>query len=50
MHPAGSLFLSKNGFKKQVRVGEKQVLNSTSFYQEGMKEANKLVFELRKRN
>ena len=45
-----SLFLSKNGIKERVRVGEKEVLISPSFYKERMKEAKKLVYELRKPN
>jgi hypothetical protein len=45
-----SLFLSKKGIKEHVRVGGKKVLMSPSFYKERMKEAKKLVYELRKRN
>jgi hypothetical protein len=45
-----SLFLSKKGIKEHVRVGEKKVLISPSFYKERMKEAKKLVYELRKPN
>ena len=43
-----SLFLSKKGIKEHVRVGEKKVLLSPSFYKERVKEAKKLVYELRK--
>jgi len=43
-----SLFLSKKGIKEHVRVGEKRVLISPTFYKERMKEAKKLVYELRK--
>jgi len=43
-----SLFLSKKGIKEHVRVGESKVLISPTFYKERMKEAKKLVFELRK--
>ncbi len=43
-----SLFLSKKGIKERVRVGEKKVLISPSFYKERVKEAKKLVYELRK--
>jgi hypothetical protein len=43
-----SLFLSKRGIKADVRVGEKKVLISPKFYKERMKEAKKLVHELRK--
>ena len=45
-----SLFLSKEGIKADVRVGEKKVRISPSFYKERMKEAKKLVYELRKQN
>jgi hypothetical protein len=45
-----SLFLSKRGIKEHVRVGEKKVLISPSFYKERMKEARKLVYELGKPN
>ena len=45
-----SLFLSKKGIKEHVRVGEKKVLISPSYYKERMKEAKKLVYELRKPN
>jgi hypothetical protein len=47
-YTALSLFLSKKGIKEHVRVGEKKVLISPSFYKERMKEARKLVYELRK--
>lgn len=43
-----ALFLSKKGIKEHVRVGEKKVLFSPSFYEDRMKEARKLVNELRK--
>jgi hypothetical protein len=43
-----SLFLSKRGIKADVRVGAKRVLISPSFYKERMKEAKKLVHQLRK--
>jgi hypothetical protein len=45
-----SLFLSKKGIREHVRVGEKRVLVSPSFYKERMKEAKKLVYELKKPN
>jgi hypothetical protein len=45
-----SLFLSKKGIKADVHVGKKKVLISPSFYKERMKEAKKLVHDLRKRN
>jgi hypothetical protein len=43
-----SLFLSKKGIKEHLSVGEKKVLVSPSFYKERVKEAKKLVYELRK--
>jgi hypothetical protein len=45
-----SLFLSKKGIMEHVRVGEKRVLISPAFYKERMKEAKKLVYELKKPN
>jgi hypothetical protein len=45
-----SLFLSKRGIKADVCVGAKRVLISPSFYKERMKEAKKLVHELKKPN
>jgi hypothetical protein len=49
-YAALSLFLSKEGIREHLRVGEKRVLISPSFYKERMKEAKKLVYELRKSN
>jgi hypothetical protein len=45
-----SLFLTKKGIKADLRVGAKKVLISPSFYKERLKEAKKLVYELRKPN
>ena len=45
-----SLFLSKKGIREHVRVGEKTGLISPTFYKERMKEAKKIVHELRKPN
>jgi hypothetical protein len=45
-----SLFLSKKGIKERVRVGERKVLLSPAFYKERIKEAKKLVNELRTPN
>jgi hypothetical protein len=45
-----SLFLSKKGIKADVFLGEKKVVISPSYYKERMKEAKKLVHELRKSN
>ena len=49
-YKALSLFLSKKGIREHVRLGEKKVLISPSFYKDRMKEAKKLVHELRKPN
>ena len=43
-----SLFLSKRGIKTDLRLGQKKLLISPSFYKERMKEAKKLVYELRR--
>jgi len=43
-----SLFFSKKGVKEHLRVGQKKVLLSPTFYKERIKEARRLVFELRK--
>jgi len=43
-----SLFLSKKGIKEHARMEEKKILISPSFYKERMKEARRLVYELRK--
>jgi hypothetical protein len=43
-----SLFLSKRGVNEHVRVGDKKILISPTFYKERMKEAKKIVAELRK--
>ena len=45
-----SLFLSKEGIKPNLRVGGKKFQLSPSFYRERMKEAKKLVYELKKPN
>jgi hypothetical protein len=47
-YKALSLFLSKKGIKEDVRVGEKKVPINPSFYKTRLKEAKKLVQELRK--
>jgi hypothetical protein len=43
-----SRFLSKKGIKEHVRVGDRKVLICPSFYKERMKEAKKVVYDLRK--
>ena len=47
-YTALSLFLSKKGVREHVQVGEKKVLISPAYYKERMKEAKKLIFQLRK--
>jgi hypothetical protein len=47
-YTALALFLSKKGIKESIRVGGKEVLISPNFYKERMKEAKKLVGQLRK--
>jgi hypothetical protein len=44
-----ALFLSKSGTKERLHVGDREVLIiSPSYYNERMKEARKLINELRK--
>ena len=43
-----SLFLTKSGIKERVQVGENDVLISPSYYKERMRQARKIVNELRK--
>ena len=43
-----ALFLSKEGIKERVPVGNREVLISPTYYKERMREARKLVTELRK--
>jgi hypothetical protein len=45
-----SLFLSNKGIKQHARAVAKKVPISPSYYKERMKEAEKLVCELRKPN
>jgi hypothetical protein len=49
-YAALSLFFSKKGIREHVRVGGKKILISPTFYKERVKEAKKLVNELRKPN
>jgi hypothetical protein len=49
-YTALALFLSKKGIKERIRVGGKEILISPTFYKERMKEAKKLVGQLRKSN
>jgi hypothetical protein len=45
-----ALFLSKKGIREHARVGKEKGLISPTFYKDRMKEAKKLVDELRKSN
>jgi hypothetical protein len=45
-----SLFLSKKGIEGHVRVGDSKILISPTFYKERMKEAKKIVTELKRSN
>lgn len=47
-YTALSLFLSKKGVREHLRAGANKLLIGPSFYKERMKEAKKLVHELRK--
>lgn len=49
-YAALSLFLSKKGIKEHLRVGDKRVLLNPTYYKDRVKEAKKLVNELRKSN
>jgi hypothetical protein len=45
-----ALFLSKEGFKDRVPVGNKEILIGPTYYKERMREARKVVNDLRKPN
>jgi hypothetical protein len=45
-----ALYLSKEGIKERVPVGDNEILISPKYYKERMREARKLVNELRKPN
>ena len=47
---AWSLFLSKKGIEEHVRIGNNKTLMSPTFYKERMKEAKKIVTELKRSN
>ncbi len=49
-YTALALFLSKEGNKGRVHLGDTGILLSPAFYKERMKEAKKLVNDLRKPN
>lgn len=43
-----ALFLTKEGIRERVQVGDKKVLISPRYYKERMREARKIVTELRR--
>ncbi|HXP82086.1 MAG: hypothetical protein WCB14_01785 [Candidatus Acidiferrales bacterium] len=45
-----ALFLSKEGIKERVQLGDKEVLLGPTYYKERMKEARKIVNALRHLN
>ena len=47
-YQALSLFLSKKGVEEHVRASDSKILINPTFYKERMKEAKKIVTELRK--
>lgn len=47
-YTALSLFLSNQAMKEHARGEKEKILFSPSFYKERMKEAKKLIYELRK--
>jgi hypothetical protein len=46
-YTALSLFLSKQGVREHLRAGAKKALTSPTYYKDRMKEAKKLVYDLR---
>ena len=49
-YTALALFLSKKSIKESVKVESKEILLSPTFYKVRMKEAKKIVSELRRSN
>ena len=49
-YQALSLFLSKKEIEGHVRVGARKILIGPTFYKERMKEAKKIVIDLKKAN
>jgi hypothetical protein len=45
-----SLFLSKKDIEEHVRVGARKIVISPTFYKQRMKEAKKIVTELKRSN
>jgi hypothetical protein len=49
-YKALALFLSKEGIKERLNVANKKALTAPTYYRERMKEAKRIVSELRKPN
>ena len=49
-YTALALFFSKKNIKESVKVGDQKILESPAFYKVRMKEAKRIVSELRKAN
>jgi hypothetical protein len=49
-YKALALFLSKEGIKERLNVANKKALTDPTYYRERMKEAKRIVSELRKPN
>ncbi len=49
-YTALALFFSKKSIKESLKVGDKKILLSPPFYQASMKEARRIVSELRRPN
>ncbi|MGC1686199.1 MAG: hypothetical protein WA734_11310 [Candidatus Acidiferrales bacterium] len=49
-YKALALFLSKEGVKEQLKAANKETLIDPTYYKERMKEAKRIVSELRKPN
>lgn len=47
-YTALALFLSKNGNEGRVRLGDRGIILGPAFYKQRMKEAKKIVSDLRK--
>jgi hypothetical protein len=45
-----ALYLSKEGIRTRVQLGDKEVIINPTYYRERMREARKIVNELRKPN
>jgi hypothetical protein len=49
-YSALALFLSKNGSKGRLRLGDRGIILGPAFYKQRMKEAKKIVSDLKKPN